>query len=224
MRGRARRSAGAWKSCARRWIRFVYCSRSALAQQELVRPCRCPGDRRCGSAYRADAGAVPLRAAYRLAGGRGSPNQRAEAEGKALAAPARSVRGGHDQAAGMVRGGTVARIARIVSSGCRQSIPACIRMGNCEHASGVSRNGGVRPLFNWYSGPRRSTLSTWVARTNARLWCRWSAITLWICRCAWTTLARRPQLHRVHNNNDLVQEKESWALMLCVSGTAPKSW
>ena len=27
-------------------------------------------------------------------------------------------------------------------SACRQNIPACIRMGNCEHASAVSRNGG----------------------------------------------------------------------------------
>ena len=27
---------------------------------------------------------------------------------------------------------------------------------------------------------------------------RWPARTLWICRCAWTTLVRRPQLHRAY--------------------------
>ena len=83
------------------------------AQQELVRLADTPvlGD---ATPPRADAGAVPLRPAHRLAGGRGSPDQRAEAEGKALAAPARSIRGGHDQTAGMVRGGTVAHIARTV--------------------------------------------------------------------------------------------------------------
>ena len=84
------------------------------AQQELVRLADSHGSRRCDPADRADAGAIPLRAAHSVAGRRGSPDQRAEAEGKALAAPARSVRGGHDQAAGMVRGGTVAHIARTV--------------------------------------------------------------------------------------------------------------
>src|SRR5438105_13517299 len=94
------------------------------------------------------------------------------------------------------------------SSGCRQSILACIRTGNCEHASAVSRDGGERPLFDWYLGPRRSTLSTWTARKNARLWRRWPAITLWICRYAWTTLARRPQLHRLHNNKAFSMREE----------------
>src|SRR6266446_4814745 len=39
MRGRARRSGAAWKYCARRWIRFVYCSKSAplgLADGPLI--------------------------------------------------------------------------------------------------------------------------------------------------------------------------------------------
>src|SRR3984893_15607619 len=51
-------------------------------------PCRCLSHRRCGSADRADTRAVPLRAAHRLAGGRGTPEHRTEAEGKALTAPA----------------------------------------------------------------------------------------------------------------------------------------
>ncbi len=46
------------------------------------------------------------------------------------------------------------------SNGCRQSILACIPTGSCEHASAVSRDGGERPPFDWYSGPCRSTLST----------------------------------------------------------------
>jgi hypothetical protein len=65
------------------------------------------------------------------------------------------------------------------------------------------KDGGERSLFDWYLGPRRSTLSTW---TDARLWRRWPAITLWICRYAWTTLARRPQLHRLHNNKQAFEE------------------
>jgi hypothetical protein len=50
------------------------------------------------------------------------------------------------------------------SSGCRWSIPACIRTGSCEHARGVSRNGGERLPFDWYSGPRRSTLLAWTSK------------------------------------------------------------
>ena len=45
----------------------------------------------------------------------------------------------------------------------------------------------------WYSGPRWSTLALQAA---AHL----TSNTLWICRCAWTTLARRPQLHRFHHS------------------------
>ena len=84
------------------------------AQQQLVGLADAPVRQRSDPAYRANAGAVSLRAANRVERRRGSSDQRTKAEAQALAAPARSVRGGHDHAAGMVRGGTVAHIARIV--------------------------------------------------------------------------------------------------------------
>jgi hypothetical protein len=39
-----------------------------------------------------------------------------------------------------------------------------------------------------------------------------ASTTLWICRCAWTTLARRPQLHRAIISKLLINEteKELW--------------
>ena len=79
-----------------------------------LRACRRPGPQRCDTAYHADAGAISLRAAHRVERRRGSFDQHTKAEAEALPAPARSVRGSHDHAAGMVRGGTVAHIARIV--------------------------------------------------------------------------------------------------------------
>ena len=30
-------------------------------------------------------------------------------------------------------------------------------------------------------------------------------LVLWICRCAWTTLPRRPQLHRTNISKNLIQ-------------------
>ena len=45
----------------------------------------------------------------------------------------------------------------------------------------------------WYSGTRWSTLAFQAAAHLA-------SNTLWICRCAWTTRMRRPQLHRFHHS------------------------
>src|SRR5712692_9606204 len=214
MRARVTRSCGVWKYCARRWIRFVYCSRSAspnTSSSTLPMPqssamwLRLP--RRHSSS--SSPGCVPPGGRARFARP-GRRNRRQSAYGAGLIHSWRSPSGcGHGSRRN--RGAHRANC----SSGCRQSIPACIPTGSCEPASAVSRNGGERPLSNWYSALRRST---WTARTNVRLWRRWPTTALWICRCAWTTLARRPQLHRFHNNKHALSMREG-ALGISVPGS-----
>jgi len=51
-----------------------------------------------------------------------------------------------------------------------------------------------------YSGPCRSTVASLAAAKSAQTAASPVNEALWICRCAWTTLTRRPQLHRTDNS------------------------
>ena len=99
-----------------------------------------------------------------------------------------------------------------------------------EHSSGSTiRRGGITKAGNALA--RRVLIEgAWTYRMNARvsrklhdrLEPKTSALSeratrrgadsgrkaLWICRCAWTTLTRRPQLRRATDSNDSIEKKE----------------
>ena len=66
------------------------------------------------AADRADAGAVPLRVADGVAGGRGAADERGRSRRRSVAAAARSVCGSDGAVARLVRGRAVADVARVV--------------------------------------------------------------------------------------------------------------
>ena len=113
-RGRARRCGAAWNELRATLDPVRLLQQIRAAQQQLVDIADTPA---LGEAAKPTAPTLEqflsgLRTAWQE--GEVRPTSIAEGEAKALAASARSVRGGHDRAAGMVRGRAVAHIARTV--------------------------------------------------------------------------------------------------------------
>ena len=151
-----RKSGTAWKRCARRSIRFV-CSRRSVppsssssslpTPRSSVRRPRQPSQRWSNFSQ----GCAPRGKAVRFV--RPACQSRSRSACGAGLIRLRRSRSCCGNGSRRNRGAHRANC----SSGCRRSIPACIRTGSCEHARGVSKNGGERLPFDWYSGPRRST-------------------------------------------------------------------
>src|SRR5215471_9450230 len=92
------------------------------------------------------------------------------------------------------------------------SVPRC--HGQLRTLQRRRRSGAEKPRTEWSSEPTPPILVLRVMRVGCSAMVRTtvSAIVkaarkdLWICRCAWTTLPRRPQLHRANINKHLYQK------------------
>src|ERR1700730_10841806 len=105
----------------------------------------------------------------------------------------------------MVRGGTMAHIARTVRAAAGR---VSRRVSRRAAANLPAPSQGMAARGRSPTGIRHCAGRPGQQERKARLWRRWPATALWICHCAWKTLARRPQLHRLHNNKQAFSIRE----------------